>query len=491
MKYETELESINIASINSTNKKINKSQIIYNKSLKYIIILISFFFVLVILTAIIIVNFNIHNLDTTGFPYIRNISNKNKEDINFFNVKDHSVINKPILPESENEFISKKYFKSYYNSSNIRYHFEDLFLHRKIFKINYSYHPYLNINKLITYDENANLIYEKTGMLNITKLNIAYYGYNYTNFLAYNHIHLSMGHDAKYILLSLVSIASILNTTNRDTFIHFHFVLLDSKFEDMRQIIELKKIYSNVEFVFYNGKQVEYDFSQYGSKEQRGLGDYTKFLIPEIVNNTNKIIILDSADIFAKKDLSEIYFFDLEDNYFGFALDISAGRYSKFFIFTRNKFYSNIGVCLVNVKQFRKDHLYKAGYFARLAYDHMPCPTQEMFFMISNYKFKYFPLIYNCPEFLNKEDGFKTKSHNTPLIKLYLKLQRNSPFRYNLNEILEADTNQIISHLFTAKILSNKANKKNGKIWIDLTKLANIYDRLKLKYPETFKFYET
>ena len=99
MKYETELESINIASINSTNKKINKSQIIYNKSLKYIIILISisFFFVLVILTAIIIVNFNIHNLDSTGFPNIRNISNKNKENINFFNVKDHSVINKPIL----------------------------------------------------------------------------------------------------------------------------------------------------------------------------------------------------------------------------------------------------------------------------------------------------------------------------------------------------------------------------------------------------------
>ena len=328
-------------------------------------------------------------------------------------------------------------------------------------------------------------------MLNLTKLNIAYYGQNNTNILNFNHIHLSMGHDANYILYSLVSIASILNTTNNDTFIHFHFVLLDCKFEDMKPIIALKKIYKNVEFIFYNGKQVEYDFSGYGHKEQRGVGDYTKFLIPEIVNNTNKIIILDSADIIAKKDLSEIYFFDLEDNYFGFTLDISAGRYSKFFIFARNKFYVNIGVCLVNILLFRKDHLYMSGYFARLAYDHMPCPTQEMFFMISRYKFKYFPLIYNCPQFFNNDEEFSRKLYKTELIKSYLKMQNNSLFKYSLDEIIEAESNQIINHLFTAKILSNKANKKNGKIWINYAKLANADEKLKLKHPKTFKIYDT
>ena len=177
-----------------------------------------------------------------------------------------------------------------------------------------------------------------------------------------------MAFDVNFILLSSISIVSILNNSNSDTFIHFHIILIGAKFEDMKPIIELREIYENVDFIFYNGKQVEYDFSVFGNKEGRGIGDYAKFLIPEIVNNTNKIIILDSDDIIAKKDLSEIYFFDLEDNYYGFALDIIAGKTDINFVFTKNKFYANIGCCLVNIRLFRRDQLYMAGYFARYVY---------------------------------------------------------------------------------------------------------------------------
>jgi len=258
----------------------------------------------------------------------------------------------------------------------------------------------------------------------------------------------------------------------------------------MKLIIDLKKIYNNIEFIFYNGKQAEYDFSTFKDGMNRGIGDYTKFLIPQIVNNTNKIIILDSADIIAKKDLSEIYFFDIDDNYFAFALDISAGRFSKYFIFARNKFYSNIGVTLVNVRMFKKDNLYMAGYFARLAYANMPCPTQEMFFMISRYRFKFFPLIYNCPQFLNDDNEKHINNKEYPLIDEFLELQKNSPFRYTKQEIIESENNEVVTHLFTTKILKNKASKKNGKLWINYVKLANVYEILKKKFPETFKYYE-
>ena len=111
------------------------------------------------------------------------------------------------------------------------------------------------------------------------------------------------------------------------------------------------------------------------------------------MNNTNRILILDSADIIAKKDLSEIFFFDLEDNYFGFALDIYAGKSHPLYVFVKNRFYANMGTCLVNIRLFRKDKLYMAGYFTRFAYDKLPCPTQEMFFLVSQYKIKFFPLI--------------------------------------------------------------------------------------------------
>lgn len=328
-------------------------------------------------------------------------------------------------------------------------------------------------------------------MLNITKLDIFYYGPKDINTSDFNHIHLSMGHDANYILLSLISIASILNTTNNNTYIHFHFVLIDCKFEDMKPIIQLQKINKNVEFIFYNGRQAEYDFSVYGNKEPRGIGDYTKFLIPQIVNNTNKIIILDSADIIAQGDLSEIYYYDLEDNYFGFTLDIAAGKENNILVFAKNKFYGNIGSCLVNIRLFRKDNLYKAGFFVRMAYEKMPCPTQEMFWLISNYKIKYFPLIYNCPQFFDNITKVLNKDYNSTYINHYLLSQKNSPFRYSKDELIEADSKQVIKHIFNAKPFFNKANQENGKIWVNYAKMTGLLDKFKSKFPSVFKKYDS
>ena len=401
-----------------------------------------------------------------------------------------SEMNQPILPENEDESPTKNYSKSFYNNSNIRYHFLENFQNRKKFKINYSYHPYEKIDKSKSYEENADYIYQTTGMLNITKLDYHYFNKNNLNILDFNNIHLSMGHDVKYIPLSLISIASILNTTNNNTYIHFHLVLIGCKFRDMQRIIALKEIYNNVEFIFYNGKQAEYDFSIFGNKEKKGVGDYTRFIIPEIVNNTNRVIILDSADLIAKKDLSEIYFFDLGNNYFGFSLDILAGKFDKFYIFAKNNFYANIGICLVNVRKFRKDNLYMAGYFTRFAYRHLPCPTQEMFFLVSQYKFKFFPLIYNYPQLFNNDLEIKNKIYNNSLIYWYMKEQNNSQYKYTIDEIIDAESNHVINHLFTTKPYWNKANEKNGKIWVNYAKLAKVYDLLKEEYPETFKLYD-
>ena len=139
---------------------------------------------------------------------------------------------------------------------------------------------------------------------------------------------------------------------------------------------------------------------------------------------------------------------------------------------------------------FLEEIIYKAGYFARLAYDILPCPPQDMFFMVSRYKFKFFPLIYNCPQLSNNDSEIINKIYNN-LINKYLQSQNNSIFKYSFKEMLEAETNQVVSHLFTTKPYLNKANKKNGKIWVNYAKMANAYDKLKLKYPETFKLYDS
>lgn len=42
-------------------------------------------------------------------------------------------------------------------------------------------------------------------------------------------------------------------------------MLIGSECKYMKEIIELKILDKNVEIIFYNGKQAEYDFSVYGS----------------------------------------------------------------------------------------------------------------------------------------------------------------------------------------------------------------------------------
>ena len=388
-----------------------------------------------------------------------------------------------------NNFHNKKYNISYYKYNHLRYNFHDKFKNRKLFYINYSYIPYLNIDKSISYENNAEYIYKTTGMLNVTKLDYFYYNIEITNYSNYNHIHLSTAFDKNYIYLSSVSFASILNTSNSNTYLHFHLIILDSKFEDMKKIIQLKKINKNVEFIFYNGKQAEYDFGSRNKKEFRGVGDCAKMLIPEIVNNTNKIIIMDSGDILAQKDLSEIFFFDLEDNYFAWTLEYFAGNPKTWHKFSENKFYPNGGICLVNVTLFRKDKLYERAYFASMAYEFLHGPYQDIYFMISVYKFKYFPLNYNCKQFFDNDEQIKNKKI-TKYINFYTSRQKYSPFKYNIDEIFDASRDPVIIHIYHEKTYLGTANKKYTNQWINYIKLTGFYKEIKKLYPKPFKLFK-
>ena len=51
-----------------------------------------------------------------------------------------------------------------------------------------------------------------------------------------------MSFDKNYTDLSLISIASILNTSSENTFIHFHILSLNFGFNEIKKIIDLRKI---------------------------------------------------------------------------------------------------------------------------------------------------------------------------------------------------------------------------------------------------------
>ena len=90
-------------------------------------------------------------------------------------IKIQEIVNEPFPPIEAKEYIVKNYSHSKFKLEHPRYHFQEAFNSRKLFKINYSYYPYLKINNNLSYEENAIFIYNSTGMLNVTKLNNCYF----------------------------------------------------------------------------------------------------------------------------------------------------------------------------------------------------------------------------------------------------------------------------------------------------------------------------
>jgi lipopolysaccharide biosynthesis glycosyltransferase len=401
---------------------------------------------------------------------------------------ENKIINEPFIPLDNKEYIIKNYNKSKFSLNHPRYYFQSEDDNKKIFKINYSYYPYLQINNNLSYEENVMIIYNSTGILNITKFEYFYTKKGGLNNLFLNHIHLSMAFDKNYMDLSLISIASILNTSSSDTYIHLHILGLNFGFKEIKKIINLRNINDKVEFIFYNAKQVEYDFYQ-DKKERRGYGVFAKILSPQIINNTNKILILDSGDILCQKDLSEIYFYDIKNNYFGWILENCAGNYLKWKNkdnFMSNNYYINTGVFLVNIPLFRKDELYKKAVFVSKSYDSFLCPDQDILITISNYKFAYFPLNYNLRLYYDySKDQFKRKK--LAKIKEWLESQKYSPYKYEVDEIIDAMSDPVIIHFYGIKLYYLNNCNQYVKQWVKYANITGTIHNLKKKYPRPFK----
>ena len=73
------------------------------------------------------------------------------------------------------------------------------------------------------------LLYQITEILNITKLDFFYYKNILSNYNNFNHIYLASSFIKKYIYASSITLATILNISNSNTYIHFHLIILDSK----------------------------------------------------------------------------------------------------------------------------------------------------------------------------------------------------------------------------------------------------------------------
>ena len=195
-----------------------------------------------------------------------------------------------------------------------------------------------------------NQTFSKNGYVNINEIESKFpEGRSWKKNNHNNSINIGIQLDPSYILQTMMTLASIIDSQKPTTKLRFHFaVVLGFNEENMFKIYSLRaKIREDVEFIFYNAKKVETDFK---GMHPKGPGAIAKILLPHLLSdNIERLLIFDVGDVLVLRDLTEMYNWNLSDYlYLGSPdpLINSYGKISKKHL----SMYINIGHFLVNIK---------------------------------------------------------------------------------------------------------------------------------------------
>ena len=332
------------------------------------------------------------------------------------------------------------------------------------------------------YDEIGKEIYLKEGTLNFNKLEEIFNNNNVEKTEKFNHIHIAMSFNNDYHLLSTITIASLLKNANKNTYIHLHIIAVgEFLYPTMKKLNSLKpKINNNTEFIFHNGNRVEKDFGKHIKEELKGMAEYSRFLAPYFVNDTDRIIVLDSADLFIEKDLLELYNYPLEDKLIKGVIDPYTSCFPDYIFFHKEN-YINGGVLLFNSKRWREMDLYQdiVNFYNAFQFKgKLPTPIQDIlntFFPAVSIGL--FPLEYNFQGYVdingNDKYNFNSYINNLFCSKFYKKKE----------QLIKYEKNLAIRHCNKFKVHTGEAGHEIKTKWIYYAKMTGFYNELCENYP--------
>jgi lipopolysaccharide biosynthesis glycosyltransferase len=299
------------------------------------------------------------------------------------------------------------------------------------------------IKKFNSYDKRAMNFYSTYGYLNFNQLDEIYNGTS-IEYSKFNHIHISMSFNNDYFLLSSVTIASILENASNSSFIHIHIIAVDNFiYPTMKKLNSLKyKINNNSEFIFYNGQEAEEAFGLQTIKEVRGIGEYARLLSLKLINSTDRVIVIDSADLIIKNDLFDLYNYPLDDLLFRGCIDPFIHCLDCIFFNKEN--FINGGVILFNIKKCKEMNIYQyiIKFYKEFKYKSRLCtPYQD----ILNH---FFPAISMglLPLRFNMQGYGEIKNNNSVLKFENIYLQNCSIFYKKIKEIEEEEKKLVVRH---------------------------------------------
>ena len=190
--------------------------------------------------------------------------------------------------------------------------------------------------------------YEKQGFVNINKIESTIHGGRLWVELQNRESEINVGaaFDENYIFLSIMTIASIMDSQKAETKIRLHFGVVDGfSVENMLKIYLLReRIREDVEFNFYNAKKVETELKGIYPK---GNAVCARLLLPDDVE---RLIMFDTGDVLILRDLSEMYKWNMEEKIYVGVLDYGYTKYGKISGKKLN-IYINAGNYLIDIKK--------------------------------------------------------------------------------------------------------------------------------------------
>ena len=206
---------------------------------------------------------------------------------------------------------------------------------------------------------------------------------------------------------------------------------------------------------------------------------------PVLINkNIDRIITLDSGDLFIKKDLLELYNFPL-DNYLVRGIpDPLAPCYIKYNIFFKKKRYLNGGVFLYNLKKWREMGIYndiiKFYHYFNFS-DKLPTAHQDIInCFLPSVVIGTLPFKYNFQEFIDLKKNDKQRGSN-------IYTRKCSYYYHKKEEVFQAEKNLVIRHYNKYKVYNGKGNYVMKKQWKNLAKLNGFYNKICINYPKACK----
>ena len=167
-----------------------------------------------------------------------------------------------------------------------------------------------------------------------------------------NFINVAYAFDENYQYITHVSMKSIMLSQNRDTFIIFH-IMVSSKIknEEKEVIDKISKEYKNCEIKYY------YMGDRFKEINVRGYitwstAMYYRLRLPDLLPNEKRVLYLD-CDTLVYKDLTNLYKYNIEGNYFTRMLE---PRDLSYLGLNVNN-YINTGVMLFNLDELRKENV--------------------------------------------------------------------------------------------------------------------------------------